>query len=58
MIVGIIGGLMYFIRLQSRLNRFTQLFPSNQVSQPSSVLELHSLVEQSTANENGEESDD
>lgn len=58
MIVGIIGGLMYFIRLQSRLNRFTQLFPSNQGPQPTPVLELHSLVEQSTANENGEESDD
>jgi prenyltransferase beta subunit len=57
MIVGIIGGLMYFLRLQSRLNRFTQLFPSNQGSQPTPVLELHSLVEQLIAEENCEESD-
>lgn len=58
MIVGLISGILCFVRLQGRLNRFTQMFPSGQGIKATPILELHSLIEQSTSEDKSEESDD
>ena len=58
MIVGLIGGIFCFVRLQGRLNRFTQMFPSGQGTKATPVIELHSVIDQSPAEDKNEESDD
>ncbi|MFX1301548.1 MAG: hypothetical protein ACFFDE_11525, partial [Promethearchaeota archaeon] len=54
LILGSIGGMLYFLRLQSRLNRFIQLFPSDQNSQATPVHELFSIDDQLSSNRNDE----
>ena len=58
MIVGLIGGIICFVRLQGRLNRFTQMFPSGPSTNATPNLELHSMIDPSPSEEKNEESDD
>ncbi|MDO8124364.1 MAG: terpene cyclase/mutase family protein [Candidatus Hermodarchaeota archaeon] len=57
LILGGIGGILYFLKLQSRLNRFIRLFPTSQNSQATPVHELFSLDEESASNRNDGEYD-
>jgi hypothetical protein len=55
MILGGVSSIVFFLRLQNRLNRFIRLFQSSQNSQATPILELFSLDEQLPHNKNDEE---